>query len=264
MKKRFIRFILTVVAVITMSSKTVSVDWIRESHSQYILMYTEADRPNKDAYVKILDSGIQSVQSFFGDSFKKEFHIYIHPDRQALDKQWQQDWKMPEFKSECWMVASGVATKVDIISPAHWDDQACEHSYSDETKTQQLITHELFHVFHGQRNASPDFSDVTNIDWFVEGFATYASGQLTASRIISVKEAIANNSIPTSLDNFWTGKNKYGLSGSVIKYIAFKFGNEKLKELLVYNKKEQILGSLKLTEKDLLSGWAAFIRETQI
>jgi hypothetical protein len=126
---------------------------------------------------------------------------------------------MPEFKSECQMVASGIATKLDVISPKMWDTEACEHYYSDNQKTQRLITHELVHVYHGQWNQSPDFSNVEGIDWFVEGLATYASGQCDEQRIADVKKAITENKVPSSLDNFWTGKNKYGLSGSVVQFI---------------------------------------------
>ncbi|MFZ4520792.1 MAG: hypothetical protein ACOYNC_03750 [Bacteroidales bacterium] len=50
--------------------------------------------------------------------------------------------------------------------------ESCEHVYSEKLKTQQIITHELVNVYHGQLNAGPDFSDVSGIDWFVEGLAT--------------------------------------------------------------------------------------------
>ena len=46
------------------------------------------------------------------------------------------------------MVASGVAARLDMISPMAWDKQACEHSYKEADKTQQLITHELVHIYH--------------------------------------------------------------------------------------------------------------------
>ena len=106
---------------------------------------------------------------------------------------------MPSFKSECWMVASGIAGKLDMISPKMWDKEACEHSYSETEKVQQLITHELVHVYHAQLNNSPDFSDTEAIDWFVEGLATYASGQCDSSRIKEIKKAIAENKIPGTL-----------------------------------------------------------------
>ena len=168
---------------------------------------------------------------------------------------------MPDFKSQCWMVASGIADKLDIISPKMWDNLACEHIYSNTIKTQNLITHELIHVFHGQQNKSPDFSDVTGIDWFVEGLATYASGQCDSIRILEVKEALIDNKIPESLDKFWTGNLRYGLSGTVVMYLDNKYGREKLTSLLKYNTIEDLLYSLETTESDIMRGWKKYITE---
>lgn len=158
------------------------------------------------------------------------------------------------------MVASGVADKLDIISPKLWDTQSCEHIYSETTHTQQLITHELVHVFHGQQNVSSDFSNVEGIDWFVEGLATYASGQCDTQRITDVKKAISNNKIPKNLDNFWSGKIKYGLSGSVVMFMDNKYGRTKIIELLPFNKKSEILSALKTTESELLLEWQNYIQ----
>jgi hypothetical protein len=127
------------------------------------------------------------VKSFFDEEYKNSFTIALHPNRASLDSTWRKDWNMPSFKSECWMVASGVGARMDIIAPAKWDQQSCDHHYADKEKTLRLISHELFHVYHGQLNASPDFSKVNNIDWFVEGLATYASGQCDSSRLSSIK-----------------------------------------------------------------------------
>ncbi len=236
-------------------------DWLTEKQNGYTLSYSNTDQENIKEYRAIIDNGIISVQTFFGDSFKKEFEIYIHPNRQSLDSQWQKDWNMPGFKSECWMVASGVASKLDLLSPKAWDKEACEHIYSDKIKTQQVATHELFHVYHGQLNASPDFSSVTGIDWFVEGLATYASGQCDTFRITEIKKAISENKIPLSLDKFWTGNLKYGLSGSVVMYIDNKYGRGRLKELLPFNKNTKLLDSLGISETDLLNEWKIFIEK---
>lgn len=240
------------------------VRWLTQQHDSYTLHYTEADAHNTSDYSAMLDKGIQSVAEFFGSGFQKEFDVFVYPTRNDLDSQWQKDWNMPEFKSECWMVASGVAAKLDVISPARWDKEACGHIYADTLRTQRLITHELVHVYHGQLNSSPDFSDVTGIDWFVEGLATYASGQCDAARITEVKNAIGKNEIPEGLDNFWTGKLRYGLSGSVVTYIDKKFGREKLKQLLPFNKKDQVLNSLGVSESELINGWKEYIMTAKI
>jgi hypothetical protein len=234
-------------------------EWLVKKYQNYSLYYTKADEKNIGEYSKLIDNGIAAVKVFFDADYKKPFDVYVHPTRISLDSQWRKDWNMPDFKSECWMVASGTGYKFDIISPKLWNKESCEHNYADKIKTQQLITHELVHVFHGQLNASPDFSDVTGIDWFVEGIATYASGQCDSARIAEVKKAIAENKIPASLDKFWTGKLKYGLSGSVVMFINHKYGRTKLKELLPFNKNTEILSALNTTEPALLNEWKKYL-----
>jgi len=250
-----------VVALLILFSSWTIIDseWKSTDNKSYTLFYTDQDEDNLDEYSNYLITGIAKAKSFFGTAYKSKFDIYIHPKRKSLDSTWQKDWNMPTFKSECWMVASGVAKKLDVISPKIWDKEACDHKYSDSRATEQLIWHEMVHVFHGQFNASPDFSDVEKIDWFVEGLATYASGQLDSARIADVKKAIIEKKIPTSLDNFWTGKLRYGISGSVVMYLDKKFGRTKLKALLPFNKKNEILQYLNITEEKILQEWSAFM-----
>lgn len=260
MKKNRSVFLLVSSFLLFTGWKNVDKNWIAEKHKGYILYYTSIDERNKREYSEFISTGIKSATSFFYGSYKKGFSVFIHPDRQSLDSVWQKDWNMPEFKSECWMVASGVATKLDIISPKLWDKQSCEHIYSETKHTQQLITHELVHIYHGQLNTSPDFSNTEGIDWFVEGLATFAAGQCDTSRMAEVKKAILENKIPGSLEEFWKGKIKYGLSGSVVMYIDHQYGRTKLNELLPLNKKSAILSVLKTTEQELLAEWKKYIQ----
>jgi len=234
-------------------------NWLVKEYKNYTLMYTIADQRNVADYDKLISNGIDSVEKFFNSPFKKKFAVIIHPGRRSLDSTWQTDWKMAEFKSECWMVASGIAGKLDMISPVLWEKEACEHSYSDTINTQQLIRHELVHVYHGQSNKSPDFSNVEGIDWFVEGLATFASGQCDLKRIGMVKEAVNAGKVPKTLDNFWIGKLKYGLSGSMVMFIENKYGMTKLKELLPLTKKSEMLSSIQITEPDLLKEWEKYM-----
>ena len=261
MKSKLLLPIIAFTTLLLYGWKAHEIHWMTEKHSGYTLSYTLSDKKNKKEYQKQIDRGIVSAKQFFQSGFTKEFNVYIHPNRKSLDSIWQKDWNMPDFQSECWMVASGIATKLDMISPKTWDKEACEHHYSHKHKTQQLITHELIHVYHGQWNQSPDFSNVENIDWFVEGLATYASGQCDAERITAVKKAIGDHKVPNTLDKFWTGKIKYGLSGSVVQFIDHKYGRKKLIALLPFNKKTEILTSLNVTEATLLEEWKAYMQQ---
>jgi hypothetical protein len=235
--------------------------WLKTKHKGIVIYYQKQDVHQIKHYKKMLIRGHKQVKDFFADPYPASYNVYVHPDRMSLDSAWQKDWAMPTFKSECWMVASGVAHKMDILSPVRWDSLACEHKYQEKKQVQQLIIHELVHVFHGQNNASPDFSNTEGIDWLVEGLAVYASGQLDATRLNAVKDLVNKKQTPATLENFWKGKNKYGLAGSMIMYIDHRYGRTILKELLPFTQKQEILTHLKTSEEDLIAAWGKFLQK---
>ncbi len=260
MKLNHIIYLAISTAILSIACNDADKQWLTEKHKRYSLSYTSKEKANIKDYVVLIDNGIKHIEVFFNSNYKQSFEIFIHHDRHSIDSTWQKDWNIPGFKSECWMVASGVANKLDMISPKRWEKEACEHLYSETVKTQQLVTHELVHVYHGQLNISPDFSNVEGIDWFVEGLATYISGQCDSFRISDVQNAISNDNMPANLDDFWSGKNKYGLSGSIVMFIDRRYGRAKLIEILPLNRKTDILSTLRTTESELLKEWQRFIQ----
>ena len=108
-----------------------SLTWNRLSGSGYTVYFTEGDHGEAKKLNAYLQSGIDHITRFFGKKFQDTFNVYIFPDRSSLDKQWQKDWGDSSFKSECWMIASGVAHRLDILSPNAWSKQACEHNAND-------------------------------------------------------------------------------------------------------------------------------------
>lgn len=232
--------------------------WETVKFNEFDLLYTAEDVTLKNEYGAMISSGIDSVKRFTGQSFSKRFNVYAHPNRKSLDSQWQKDWGTPDFTSECWMVASGVSRKMDMLAPRVWKEQACEHSFSDKRKTRQIITHELFHVYHAQVNPGNDFNDVAGLDWLIEGFATYASGQLDVARIQAVKESLAL-SVPSSLDEFWTGSLRYGLAGTAVQFIDREFGRAMLLSLLSLTTRAEVLQKLGITEQQFLLRWKEFV-----
>ena len=258
MKRRSVLAAFLIVPVIT-AWPFVEDKWICSKQTGYSILYSSGDSLHFEEYLDLFETGVKTVSEFFQSSFSAEFDIYIHPDRSSLDSTWQRDWNLPGFESQCWMVASGVAHRMDILSPAEWDRLACEHSYTDIIETQGLITHELVHVFHGQRNGSPDFSVVNGIDWFIEGLAVYASGQCDSVRISDVREAITKDEIPGNLENFWSGDLRYGLSGTLVMYLDITYGRQKLMSLLEHTHIETLLDALETTEAGILNGWKSML-----
>lgn len=153
------------------------------------------------------------------------------------------------------MIASGVAHRLDILSPNTWAKQACDHNGNDTTEMRQVIWHELVHVFHGQYNPDHTFSYIEKLDWLVEGVATFVSGQLDAKRLQRIKQLIKENKNPLTLDNFWKGQEKYGLSGSMVAYIDKTYGREKLFGLLKFTNKQDALKCLGVSEEELIKSW---------
>ncbi len=260
---RVYKLSILLLSISTISINSLSQEWNHKKLEKCSIYYTDQDTIHLNEYSEFIIKGILRTESYFKNPFNHKFEVYIHPNRELLDKQWQTDWQMPDFKSECWMVASGVSTRMDILSPAVWEEQACEHKFQDKEKTQNLITHELIHIYHGQRNISPDFFETYGINWFIEGLATFVSGQCDSARVSEVKNAVRKGNIPESLSSFWRGNLRYGLSGTMIMYIEHKYSKDKIIESLRYNKLEDILSLLSTSETSLIENWKAYILNYQ-
>ena len=251
----FIWMLPVIISANPHNSKKSLVEWDSLVRKEYTLHYTNAD---KDKIISIddeLQSGFKHIVDFFHHSFINKFDVYIFPGRTLMDKQWQKDWGDSTFQSQCWMVASGVGHRLDILSPNVWKKEACDHNANDSTEIRQIIRHELVHVFHGQYNPDHTFNYIEKLDWLVEGVATFVSGQLDAKRLQRIKQIISEGKAPLSLDSFWKGQEKYGLSGSMVAYIDNKYGRNKSFELLKQTNKEIALKSLGISETQLLADW---------
>jgi len=205
----------------------------------------------------LVRAAVARVEAFFGAPFPHPLTLTIHPDRAAFDASFPAEWGLG--RTECWMVASGVADEVRLLSPRVWKTEACEHDPADERHVERLLAHELVHVYHGQHNPSPDFVDVTGIDWFAEGLATFASGQLADPELAPAREAIATGAAPATLARAWTGKYRYGVSGSLVAFVDGEIGRARLRGCLEATCPEELLPLVGLTEEELLAGWRAAV-----
>src|SRR5208337_2863276 len=136
------------------------------------------------------------IESFFAAPFPDPIHFHLVAERPEFDKALA---KFDIGQSQCWMVGMGTADLIVVLSPQAWPRQACEHDPSDRDSTRRLVTHELVHVYHGQFNTSRDFTGMDDLDWFVEGVAVFASGQLTPQRLNEAREAVSSGKGPASL-----------------------------------------------------------------
>jgi hypothetical protein len=229
--------------------------WIKKQAQLFTLYFTYPDSSIISTIEKELEIGSKTVIYFFRLPFKEKFEIYIFPNRTDLDKQWGKEWGGPNFQSECWMVASGVARRLDILSPLCWKKDACDHNAADSLEVQKIITHELVHVFHAQHNPNPTFDGMDDLSWLIEGLATFVSGQLNEERITKVRTHLKNGKMPVALSQLWTGEDKYGRAGYFIQFLEKKYGRKKIVKLLSFTDLASILRLLKTDEVSLIISW---------
>lgn len=197
------------------------------------------------------------VERFFGKPFAEPVRVTLAPDRPAFNAVFPKAWGMD--KTECWMVGVGVADFLALLSPADWAKEACDHDARDAWQVRAIVVHELVHMYHGQRNPTRDFTGADDIGWFVEGLAVHVSGQLGHDRMSDPAEAIRNGAAPAALAKAWSGKYRYGVSGSLVAYIDATYGRKTIIALLPAVTQAEILGMLGLTEAELLERWKAWV-----
>lgn len=208
----------------------------------------------------VIDEARVRVEQFFGARFQQPVNITLVSDRAAFSAVLKAEWGMPE--TACWMVATGVADFLVVLSPRVWRQEACEHDPADSQHVRDIITHELVHAYHGQHHPSRDFDfpAADEMGWFIEGLASYASGQLDGPRLASAQDALAANALPARLQDAWSGKYRYGVSGSMVRFIDQRFGRRTLIDLLPMAGNAAVLERLHLSESEFLAAWRQSLR----
>jgi len=198
------------------------------------------------------------VEHFFSAPFAEAVNVMVPANRAAFDAALPAAWGIAP--SQCWMVGVGVANQFFLLSPTAWSDhaQVCDHAGSAE-EAQGVITHELTHAYHGQHNATRDFTGMDDLGWFVEGLAVYVSGQLDGEHAADASAAITANAAPTALANAWSGRYRYGVCGSMVAYVDAHYGRAKIIELLGATTQQQALATLDVSEAQFLSDWRAWV-----
>jgi Collagenase len=216
----------------------------------------------KDAAVvadlqKPMREGRKRIEEFFGKPFPRPFVTEVFAQRSTFDAYFQKRWKVP--KTERWMVAAGVGDRFLLLTPRVWKSEAVEHNPNDATHVRELVAHELVHVFHGQQNPTGDFDGMDDLGWFVEGLATYVSGQLSHEHRTAASEAIQAGKAPSRLADAWSGRYRYGVSGSMVEFVDQRWGRATIGKMLAATKPDAALKLLGVTEQQFLEDWRKFV-----
>lgn len=225
------------------------------------LRFVAADRETAGAVRPLLDAGRQAVETYFGALFAERVAVTIVPDRAAFTSVLNAEWGVPE--TQCWMVGTGVADFLVVLSPRDWAAEACEHDAADTQHVQDIVTHELTHVYHGQRNPTRDFDGADEVGWFAEGLAVVVAGQLDRGRMSDPREAVRAGAVPARLADAWSGRYRYAVSGSLVRYIDVTWGRDAVRDLLAVTTQAQLLARLGVTEQELLERWKTWVMEPQ-
>jgi hypothetical protein len=224
-----------------------------------VIEYADADSGIVSGLAATLTAGRAAVQDFFGAPFGRPITIRVYPDRASLTAHWAASWGVPDLKAECWMVASGVAGELALLSPRVWPTEACEHDPADTASTRRVLWHELVHVYHGQHNPHPTFDGMDDLGWFVEGLAVVASGQLGVEHREDARQAIAAGAAPSTLAKAWSGRWRYGVSGSLVEYVDRTWGRGTVTAMLADTTQAGLLARLSVTEEQFLERWRAAV-----
>jgi hypothetical protein len=216
--------------------------------------------PSAEVIAADVDTGAAHITVFFNMPFAAPVHVIVAADRENFDRALPAAWGLTP--TQCWMVGVGVAQTLYVLSPRVWRTQACEHDSANSQEVQDLVTHELTHAFHGQHNPTRDFTGMDDEGWFVEGLAVLVSGQLEREHQGDAAAAIAANAAPTKLADAWSGRYRYGVSGSMAAYIDAVWGRRVLVDLLSATTNQRILARLGCTEADFIARWRVWVTAT--
>jgi hypothetical protein len=183
--------------------------------------------------------------------------VRVLPDRESFTRALREAWGIPE--TQCWMVGAADDHAFYLLAPGVWASDACEHDAADEESRRRLIAHELVHVHHGQVNGSDDIGLLEDLGWFIEGVATYLSGQLCTSHRGRAEEAIRQGRAPDALSDAWSGPYRYGVTGSMAAYIDRHWDRPALRDALGARSQVEVLRQLGLSESAFIAGWREWV-----
>lgn len=230
----------------------------RAGAEETIIVVPDSEREVEGVLRGAVDAGRKRVEGYFGRPFPKPFLVEVLSSRGEMDAAFARRWKTQ--KTACWMVAAGVADRLFILSPRVWKTEGCEHDASP-AHVGEIVGHELVHVFHGQHAPNGDFNGMDELAWFVEGLATSVSGQLDGAHAGDARAALKAGRGPKSLARAWSGHYKYGVCGSLVRFVETTRGRATVDRLLRLGTNAAAMATLGMTEGAFLAAWRYEIRK---
>ncbi|MBK7130950.1 MAG: hypothetical protein IPM74_18370 [Crocinitomicaceae bacterium] len=259
-KKLYVRVLLAIIAGFFFccnNSESLTNEELSEGtapfDSIFDLHYASIESPYSNVMELWIVRSISKIESFFSKKFLEKFDVFIYSERDSLDKVLALNYNIPNFRSECWLVAIGERLRIDLLSPRVWSSQSCEPGANDTNAIYQIVTHELVHVFHQQHCQNIQRNE--NMQWFTEGLAVYVSGQLGNVPDTTIKNLLLEADSPESLIDLKNNPYNYNLSGSLVEYIDENYGRNVVFKMISIEDASELLENLKVSEAQLIVEW---------
>lgn len=230
-------------------------EWRRLTARGVVLEYQAADAAIAPAMLQGVQSGYEVAVGFLARDYAAEVTVRLYPSAESFAEAWR---GRTGAAPQCWMIANGDVGGVTMLSPRVWSTETCGHAGGDPAYVQGVVTHELVHVLHHQHNADP-LRLQFEAEWWEEGLAVLASGQLNPAARAQVRQLVAGGFAPATLRQAWEGSGTpYAVGGSLVHYIDSTFGRTALRGLVGETTLAGLLGRLGVSEAELLQGWRQF------
>lgn len=231
-------------------------EWLRLTGVDgVVLEYRAPDAGIAATMLQRVAQGREAAAGFLALEYASPAAVRLYPTAETFAAAWRSRTGAPP---QCWMIANGGAGGVEMLSPRVWIADTCGHDGGDGSYVQGVVAHELVHVLHHQHNADPARLQ-REAEWWEEGLAVLASGQLDAARRARVRQQVADGFAPATLREAWEGsEDPYAVGGSLVHYIDSVYGRAVLRELVAETTLAGLLGRLEVTEPAFLQGWREF------
>ncbi len=230
------------------------------AQSQVRIELSKPDEPLRPSFERYVADAEKKITSFFGAPFRKQMTLRVLPSRKLFDEALHKRWKMEP--TQPWMVGAAGADVLFLLSPRVWKAEAQEHDPNDEKEIADIVCHELVHSYHSQINPSRELDGLDAMAWFVEGLATYASGQLERKQKGIAEREVAEGRVPTKLEDAWQGRARYGVAGSMVRFVDERFGRKKVVELLKTTSNEGAMKTLGISDIQFLADWKKWVAQS--
>lgn len=230
--------------------------WLRAGGSGAVLEYQAADAQGVPAMLEHVAVGRAAAGAFLGLVYTRDVTVRLHPTADSFADEWR---RVTGTAPQCWMIANGTADGVVMLSPRVWSTATCGHDGANAAYVQGVATHELVHVLHHQHNPDPVRLQ-REAEWFEEGLAVLASGQLDAQARAAVRQRVQAGFAPATLAQAWAGTPiPYAVGGSLVDYVDAVHGRAALRGLLAQTSAASLLESLGVSEASFMGGWREFV-----